>query len=107
MLSEKEKKVKETMKIMGMNLPVYYLTWFLRYFVCFVIISFIGGAIVSRELKHVNFIIPFVVFILFDCVLIVQSFFIQTFFSRAKIGVVIALLFFILQFIVTLVALRK
>jgi ATP-binding cassette subfamily A (ABC1) protein 3 len=34
-------------------------------------------------------------------VLIVQSFFIQVFFTRAKIGVVIALLFFIIQYILS------
>jgi ATP-binding cassette subfamily A (ABC1) protein 3 len=47
------------------------------------------------------------VFILFDIVMIIQSFFIQTFFSRAKIGVVIALLFFLIQFIISFLSLNS
>lgn len=104
MLAEKEKKIRETMSIMGMQLPIYYVTWFIRYFITFFIIHVIGSIIIARTLPHVGFIIPFIVFLLFDIVLIVQSFFIQTFFTRSKIGVVIALLFFLIQFIFSFVS---
>jgi ATP-binding cassette subfamily A (ABC1) protein 3 len=89
---------------MGMNLPVYYLTWFIRYFVTCLVIHSIGSAIISSALVNVDFIVPFVVFIFFDIVLIVQSFFIQTFFTRAKLGVVIALLFFLIQYIISFIS---
>lgn len=92
------------MSIMGMNLPVYYVTWLIRYFVTCVVIHLIGSAIIAATLPHVKFIVPFVIFILFDIVIIVQSFFIQTFFSRAKIGVIIALLFFLVQYIISFIS---
>ena len=92
------------MSIMGMNIPLYYFTWFIRYFMVFLVIHIIGSAIVAKTLSHVSFIIPFVVFILFDILLIIQSFFIQTFFSRSKIGVVIALLFFLVQYILSFIS---
>ena len=92
------------MSIMGMNLPVYYVTWFIRYFITCFIIHLIGSIIVARTLPHVGFIVPFIVFLLFDIVIIIQSFFIQTFFTRSKIGVVIALLFFLVQFIISFVS---
>ena len=92
------------MNIMGMQLPVYYVTWFIRYFVTCVIIHLIGSAIIAGVLPKVGFIIPFVIFILFDIVLIIQSFFIQTFFTRAKLGVVIALLFFLIQYIISFIS---
>ena len=104
MLSEKEKKIRETMSIMGMSLPVYYVTWFIRYFVTCLVIHLIGSAIISATLPNVSFFIPLVVFLLFDLVLIVQSFFIQTFFTRAKLGVVIALLFFLVQYIISFIS---
>jgi ATP-binding cassette, subfamily A (ABC1), member 3 len=104
MLSEKEKKIRETMSIMGMKLPIYYVTWFLRYFFTFLIVHLIGAAIVAQALPKVGFIAPFIIFILFDIVLIIQSFFIQVFFSRAKIGVIIALLFFLIQYIISFVS---
>lgn len=92
------------MNIMGMNLPVYYVTWFIRYFITCLIIHLIGSAIIAATLPHVGFIIPFICLILFDIVIIVQSFFIQTFFSRAKLGVVIALLFFLIQYIISFIS---
>lgn len=89
---------------MGMNLPVYYVTWFIRYFITCLVIHLIGSAIIAATLPHVGFIIPFICLILFDIVIIVQSFFIQTFFSRAKLGVVIALLFFLIQYIISFIS---
>jgi len=92
------------MNIMGMQLPVYYVTWFIRYFVTCLVIHLIGSIIIARVLPHVGFIIPFIIFILFDIVIIIQSFFIQTFFTRAKLGVVIALLFFLIQYVISFVS---
>lgn len=86
---------------MGMSLPLYYLTWFIRYFATFLVIHSVGSIIISRSLTYVGFVIPFIVFLCFDIVLIIQSFFIQTFFSRARLGVIIALLFFFIQFLIS------
>jgi ATP-binding cassette subfamily A (ABC1) protein 3 len=104
MLSEKETKIRETMSIMGMSMSTYYFTWFIRYFIVYVIIHAIGSFIIKTAWTYISYIIPFVVFILFDILLIIQSFFIQIFFTRSKIGVVIALLFFLLQYIISIVA---
>ena len=100
MLGEKEKKIRESMSIMGMKLWVYYLTWFIRFFVIYLIVHGISSGIMTATLSQIPFYIPFVVFILFDTLLIIQSFFIQIFFTKAKIGVVFALLFFILQYVI-------
>ena len=101
MLTEKETKVRESMYIMGMKGKNYYFSWFMRYFIVLVCIHLICSVIIARVLSNVPFYIPFIVFILFDVVMIIQSFFIQVFLSRAKIGVVIALLFFLIQYIIS------
>ncbi len=87
-----------------MKLPIYYVTWFIRYFVTLLVIHLIGSVIMARTLPKVKFIVPFIVFILFDLVIIIQSFFIQTFFSRSKLGVVIALLFFLIQYVISFIS---
>jgi hypothetical protein len=92
------------MSIMGMSLPVYYVTWFLRYFAIMVIIHLFGAGIIAGTLPKVGFIVPFIVFILFDIVLIIQSFFVQTFFTNSKLGVVIALLFFLIQYVISFIS---
>jgi ATP-binding cassette subfamily A (ABC1) protein 3 len=103
MLSEKESKVRESMRIMGMKMRNYYLTWFIRYFAVFCVVHGICTGIIYYQLPYIPFYIPLILFLLFDIVIIVQNFFIQVFLSRAKLGVVIALLFFVLQFVASLV----
>lgn len=98
MLEEKEKKIRESMVISGMNLNKYYLTWFIRYFLSYLVIHLIISGIITGICPRVPYYIPLIVFILFDILLIIQSFFIQIFLTRAKIGIIVALLFFVLQY---------
>lgn len=101
MLYEKENKIRESMSIMGMHTRNYYFSWFMRYFIVMVIIHFFCSLILVSQLTNVPFYMPFILFVLFDIVLISQSFFVQVFLSRSKIGVVIALLFFMVQYILS------
>ena len=100
MLEEKEKKIRETMSIMGMKMKTYYFTWFIRYIITYVIIHLVACVIFSAAFKHVPYYCPLIICILFDILLIIQSFFIQIFVTKSKIGIVFALLFFILQYII-------
>ena len=90
--------MREMMSIMGMQLKIYYITWFIRYFVIYLIVHAIGSSILISALSHVPYHIPFIIFILFDILLIIQSFFIQIFFTRSKIGIIFALVFFVVQY---------
>lgn len=88
---------------MGMKLSLYYLTWFIRYFMVYLVVHLIGSAILRAALPNVPYGMFLIVFILFDILLIIQSFFIQIFFTRSKIGVVFALLFFVIQYVINYV----
>lgn len=92
------------MYIMGMTGFNYYFSWFVRYFAVGFVVHLLASFIIVGQLKNISFIVPFIVFILFDIVIILQSFFIQVFLTRAKIGVVIALLFFLVQYILSFLA---
>jgi ATP-binding cassette subfamily A (ABC1) protein 3 len=102
MLSEKESKVRESMRIMGMRMRYYYFTWFMRYFIIYAIVHGVASGILAYQLKYVPFYVPYILFLMFDSVIIIQNFFVQVFLSRAKLGVVITLLFFVLQYVVSL-----
>lgn len=91
------------MKIMGMTNTNYYLSWFLRYFFVYAVIHAICTIILHFSLGFINPGIIFITFILFDILLIVQSFFIQVFFTKAKLGMVIALIFFIIQYVLNFI----
>lgn len=87
------------MRIMGMKMRNYYLTWFIRYFIIYCIVHLAASAIIQYKLPYVPFYVPLILFLLFDIVIIVQNFFIQVFLSRARLGIVIALLFFVIQYV--------
>lgn len=103
MLEEKEKRIRESMSIMGMSTSTYYGTWFLRYFCIYLVVHLINSAIISSQLPHVPYYIPLIVFLLFDILLIIQSFFVQVFVTSSKIGIIISILFFILQYAISFI----
>lgn len=96
--------MREAMSIMGMKIRNYYFTWFVRYYLVYICMHFICSLIITNQLPHIPFYVPFIVFVLFDLVLIIQNFFIQVFLTRAKIGVVISLLFFVLQYVLSFIS---
>lgn len=89
---------------MGMRMSEYYGTWFIRYIAIFGVVHGACTAIISYQLPFVPFYIPLALFLMFDVLLILQNYFIQIFLSRAKLGVVIALLFFVVQYILSLLS---
>jgi hypothetical protein len=97
-------KIRESMSIMGMKLSSYYFSWFVRFFAVYLVLHLICSGIIVSQFPHIPFYVPFLVFILFDIVLILQNFFIQVFVSRAKIGILISLVFFALQYIFSLLS---
>lgn len=90
------------MSIMGMKTFTYYFTWFIRYFLVCMFIHIIGSGLLVIAFPTINYGIFLLMLILFDLVLIFQAFFIQIFFTRAKLGIVIGLLFFVIQYVISL-----
>ena len=88
---------------MGMRGINYYFSWFIRYFVVYLVIHLLCSVILARRFEYIPFHVMLLVFILFDITIIIQNFFIQVFLTRAKIGVVISLLFFLVQFIISFI----
>jgi ATP-binding cassette subfamily A (ABC1) protein 3 len=91
------------MKMMGMTSISYYLSWFLHYLLLYTVINVAHSLVLWSVFRQVSFMLIFINFLLFDLVLIVQSFFIQTMCTRAKVGVMMALLLFAVQFLVSFV----
>ena len=89
---------------MGMSTFYYFFSWFVRVFIVYLVLHIIGSLIFTSQLKYVKAGMVFILFILFDLVLIIQNFFIQVFLTRAKIGIVFSLLFFMVQYILSFIA---
>ena len=101
LISEKEKKIKEGMKMMGLTTTAFYLSWIIFYLIVYAVISVLYVAILNGLVfKFSNFGLILVWYYLFCCSLISLSMFVSVFFSKAKTGLIAALVFFLaLQFV--------
>ncbi|XP_020590496.1 ABC transporter A family member 1 isoform X2 [Phalaenopsis equestris] len=93
---EKEQKIKEGLQMMGLSNKIFYLSWFMTYTLQFAISSAIITASTMNSLfMYSDKSLVFIYFFLFSLSAIMLSFFISTFFSRAKTAVAVGTLSFI------------
>jgi len=91
-LTEKENKIREGMKIMGMQDASFYLSWVSWYMIIYTIVSILITIIlVASVYKNSNFILIFIWYWFFCMTLIAQSLFITAFFTNAKLGNIVAM----------------
>lgn len=81
-----------------MGLGYYYGAWFIRFFLTFGVVHGVCTFIICYCFPRIPWYIPLILYLLFDIVLLIQSFLIQIFVTRSKIGIILALVFFILQY---------
>ena len=85
-LTEKEKKIREGMKIMGLRNSAFYLSWFITYFIIFTVTSVLVSIPLAIVFGESNIILIFLWHWEFSMALMAMSFLISTFFSKAKVG---------------------
>ena len=88
-VSEKESKARESMKMMGLKDFSYWLSWFVYYFIVVTIISGICTIILAANVfKYTNKGIIFLYFWVYGISLFGLAIFLQAFFSRARIAAI-------------------
>jgi hypothetical protein len=89
---EKEKRLKEFMRVMGLSNATHWLAWFFTSFMSMMIISFLLCVILKygKILTHSDFSVMIVFFCCFTIATISQCFLISVFFSRANLAAVVA-----------------
>lgn len=96
-MREKEKRIKEGMKIMGLKGSAFYLSWLIFYLIIFTIISLFSSSILyGVMLKSSTWGFVFLWHWLFSLATMSMGFFSTVFFSKAKVGNVFA---FVLAFL--------
>lgn len=92
---EKEKKLKDLMRIMGMSDIAYWLSWCVTYGVVLLVASLILNAILvpAGRLGGSNYALMVILFFLYGLSIIMLAFFLSPFFKVAKTaGVVVSIL---------------
>ena len=91
-LTEKEKKIREGMKIMGMQDSSFYLSWITWYMMIYTIISIAVTIILKLSIyTNSDITLIFIWYWLFCMTLIAQCLFVTSFFTNAKLGNILAM----------------
>nr|QER78484.1 ATP-binding cassette transporter [Diaphorina citri] len=100
-VGEKESKLKEGMKIMGLRDPAYWLSWFIVYAAIVTFHSSLAAFLLSwlKVFQHTNIIILYLLLISYSFSLIMFSFFLTPFFDKAASAGIVA------SFVVSIVSL--
>ncbi|XP_038048297.1 ATP-binding cassette sub-family A member 5-like [Patiria miniata] len=93
---EKEKKIKETMLMMGMSSGPFWLAWFITYCVIMVVVALVVTLLSKYAIQNVsngNFLIIFLIMFLYGMTIICLSFMLTPFFNKATVAGALGTLF--------------
>ncbi|XP_025262176.1 ATP-binding cassette sub-family A member 5 isoform X1 [Camponotus floridanus] len=85
-VGEKENKIKEGMKIMGLNDSVFWLSWFIIYSVFVFLLSAVGVVLLFtlQMFQHTHFLPIFLLVVLYSFSVIMFAFMITPFFDKSR-----------------------
>ncbi|XP_059350163.1 phospholipid-transporting ATPase ABCA1-like [Daphnia carinata] len=98
---EKERRLKETMKTMGLGNGVHWMAWFIDS-MSFMLISCVLLSMIlvfGRVLENSNFLVVFIFVLSFSIATVCFSFLVSTFFSRANLAAACGGFFFFACFL--------
>ncbi|XP_075983489.1 cholesterol transporter ABCA5-like isoform X2 [Anticarsia gemmatalis] len=85
-VGEKEKKIREGMRIMGLKDSVYWGSWFLIYAVFVTVLSVVSTVLLFtlKVFQHSSYILIFLLMLLFGFTIITFAFMLTPFFDKAR-----------------------
>ncbi|XP_012225217.1 cholesterol transporter ABCA5-like isoform X2 [Linepithema humile] len=85
-VGEKENKIKEGMKIMGLNDSVFWLSWFIIYSIFVLLLSAVGVVLLFtlQMFQHTHFLPIFLLMVLYSFSVIMFAFMITPFFDKSR-----------------------
>ena len=98
MVLEKETRVKEGMKIMGLTDSAYFLSYFIQYIILSIIDSLFVSLICLLVFTKIPFIVLYLMFFLYSLNVFALAFCFQSFIERTKESLVISLIIYFTMF---------
>ena len=99
MVTEKESRAKEGMKIMGMSEGTYFLSYFIQYFVINIFYTIGNGVVIHFVFTHIPIWYLFLTYFLWGLDIFALAFFFQSFIDRTRVALIISLLvYFVMLF---------
>jgi ATP-binding cassette subfamily A (ABC1) protein 3 len=102
MVSEKENKSKEGMKIMGLGEGIYFLSYFIQYAVISLIDSIVNTCFLSLLFPKIPFYFLFIVLFLWTLDVFALIFFFQSFIDKTRVALILSLLIYFVMFFLSM-----
>ena len=107
MVLEKETRIKEGMKIMGLTDGIYFLSYFIQYVVISFVVSIINAGIFVLIFTKIPYIILFLILFLFSINVFALAFFFQSFTEKAKESLIISLILYYIMYFFYIIAFHE
>ena len=102
MVGDKESKIKESMKIMGLEEGQYFLSYFIQYTVINIFSSIINAGLFTVFLDRISYYHLFVTLLLWSLDVFALIYFFQSFIDKTKIALVLSLVIYFMMYCVSL-----
>jgi ATP-binding cassette subfamily A (ABC1) protein 3 len=102
MVGDKESKIKESMKIMGLEEGQYFLSYFIQYTVINVFSSLINAGLFTVFLDRIPYYYLFATLVLWSLNVFALIYFFQSFIDKTKIALVLSLVIYFMMYCVSL-----
>ena len=102
MVGDKESKIKESMKIMGLEEGQYFLSYFIQYTIINLFSSLINAALFTVFLNYIPYYYLFVMLFLWSLDVFALIYFFQSFIDKTKIALVLSLVIYFMMYCVSL-----
>jgi len=102
MVGEKESRIKEGMKIMGLREGQYFLSYFIQYFIISLFTSIINSFLFKVVLNHIPIHFIFCLIFLWSLDVFALIYFFQSFIDRTRIAIVLSLVIYFIMYCISL-----
>ena len=98
LVKEKESKVKEGMKIMGLRESTYFFSYFIIYLFINLIYSFSNAIFLNFGMPYIEVLYLFIFFYLYGLVIYSLIYFFQSFLDKTRLAIIVSLLIYCLMY---------
>ena len=101
-VGEKESKIKEGMKIMGMGEGEYFLSYFIQFVIINIFVSLVSAGLFKGFLSYIPYYFLFFMMFLWSLNVFSLIYFFQSFIDKTKIALVLSLVIYFMMYCVSL-----
>lgn len=101
MIRDKELRIKEGMKIMGMTDLSYFLSYFVQYLIINFIIALIGGGLLGRAIGSIHFGIRFGFLFMYGLSIFGLIYIFQALIDKSTLGIIMSIMIYYITYFVS------